>query len=268
VLSRKIRDKMSVQSSSKIYFHLGTVFMILSIVVSIFLLAVIWETFTDNNAINNNRYFNDYDTNFQDFAGRHVISICCTWGEELADGELTFMIRDDDDSNNQDSEGTLNRYSNTIKNEAVYDAIEEWDLRIEGLTFREVQNRYDADIEIRFKEGESNVAGLTRNFYDRYGLITKSFVTIYDRGFLFAFNKDQIEQIAKHEIGHVLGLGHANFDDSLMATRVHHGSSTISDCEIKAVYEANHWKLRNQESITNNHIYYPNVEYIECNSNV
>ena len=242
--------------------------MVLSIMASIFLLPMIWETSTDNTT-DNSRFFDDYDTNFQDFIGRHVISICCSWGEELADEELTFMIREDDDvSNNQDSVSTQNRDSNIIKNEAVYDAIEEWDLRIDGLIFREVQSRYDADIEIRFREGESDIAGLTRNFFDRYGLITKSFVTIYDRGFPFAFNNDQIEQIAKHEIGHVLGLGHANFDDSLMATRPHHGAGTISDCEIQAVYEANHWKLRNQGSGTNNHIYHPNIQYLECNSNV
>lgn len=258
---------MSVQSSSSsIYFHLGTGFMVLSIAASFFLLYVIWETFSDNTT--NDRYFDDYYTNFQHFTGRHVISICCTWGEELADEELTFMIREDDESNNHDSVSTQNRDSNIIKNEAVYDAIQEWDLRIDGLIFREVQSRYEADIEIRFREGESDVAGLTRNFFDRYGLITKSFVTIYDRGFPFAFSNDQIEQIAKHEIGHVLGLGHANFDDSLMATRPHHGSGTISDCEIQAVYEANHWKLRNQGSGTNNHIYHPNIQYLECNSNV
>ena len=242
--------------------------MALSIVISIILLAVILETSKDNNEINN-RYFNDYETNFKDFVGRHVLSICCTWGEELADGELTFIIRgDDDNSNNQDSISTLNRDSNTIKNKAVYNAIEEWNLKIEGLAFREVQNKYDADIEIRFREAKNNVAGLTRNFYDRYGFITKSFVTIYDRGFLFAFNYDQIEQIAKHEIGHVLGLGHANLDGSLMATHVHHGSGTISDCEIQAVYEANHWKFRNQGSDTNNHIYDSNIRYLRCNSNV
>jgi hypothetical protein len=109
---------------------------------------------------------------------------------------------------------------------------------------------------------------LTRNFFDRYGLITKSFVTIYDREFPFGFNNDQIEQIAKHEIGHVLGLGHANFDNSLMATRPHHASDTISDCEIQAVYEANHWKLKNQGSSTDNQIYHPNTQYLECNSNV
>jgi predicted Zn-dependent protease len=86
-----------------------------------------------------------------------------------------------------------------------------------------LRSRYDANIEIRFREGESEVAGATRNFFERYGLITKSFVTIYERGFPFEFSDDQIEQIAKHDIGHVLGVGHANFDNTLMSTRVHYG---------------------------------------------
>jgi hypothetical protein len=260
-----LRDEMSVKSNN-IYFHLGTAFMVLSIATSTFLLAIIWETSTNNNAPNN-RYYDDFNTNFQDFIGRNMISICCTWGEEFADGELTFIIRDDDDDN-QDSVSIQNIESNILKNEAVYSAIEEWDQGIEGLTFREVQSRYDANMEIRFREGESDVAGATRNFFDRYGLITKSFVTIYERGFPFEFSNNQIEQIAKHEIGHVLGLGHANFDNTLMATRVHYGSGTISECEIQAVYEANHWKLILEGGGTNYYIYHPNSKYVECNSNV
>jgi hypothetical protein len=260
-----LRDEMSVKSNN-IYFHLGTAFMVLSIATSTFLLAIIWETSTNNSAPNN-RYYDDFNTNFQDFIGRNMISICCTWGEEFADGELTFIIRDDDDDN-QDSVSIQNIESNILKNEAVYSAIEEWDQGIEGLTFREVQSRYDANMEIRFREGESDVAGATRNFFDRYGLITKSFVTIYERGFPFEFSNNQIEQIAKHEIGHVLGLGHANFDNTLMATRVHYGSGTISECEIQAVYEANHWKLILEGEGTNYYIYHPNTKYVECNSNV
>jgi hypothetical protein len=260
-----LRDEMSVKSNN-IYFHLGTAFMVLSIATSTFLLAIIWETSTNNSAPNN-RYYDDFNTNFQDFIGRNMISICCTWGEEFADGELTFIIRDDDDDN-QDSVSIQNIESNILKNEAVYSAIEEWDQGIEGLTFREVQSRYDANMEIRFREGESDVAGATRNFFDRYGLITKSFVTIYERGFPFEFSNNQIEQIANHEIGHVLGLGHANFDNTLMATRVHYGSGTISECEIQAVYEANHWKLILEGGGTNYYIYHPNSKYVECNSNV
>ncbi|HEU4822014.1 MAG TPA: matrixin family metalloprotease [Nitrososphaeraceae archaeon] len=215
---------MSVKSNNT-YFHLGAAFMVLSIAASTFLLAIIWETSANNNA-SNNRYYDNFNSNFQDLISRNMISICCTWGEDFADGELTFMIRDDNDNdNNQDSVSIQNKESTVPKNEAVYNAIEEWDQRIEGLTFREVQNRYD----------------------DRYGLITKSFVTIYEWGFPFEFSKDQTEQIAKHEIGHVLGLGHANFDNTLMATRVQYGSGTISECEILAVYEANHWKLTHEE---------------------
>ena len=141
------------------------------------------------------------------------------------------------------------------------------------MTFREVQSRYNADIEIRFRDGESEVAGLTRNLFDRYGLIAKSFVNIYERGFPFEFNDDQIEHITKHEIGHALGLGHANFDNSLMATRVHYDSDTISNCEVEAVIEANYLRLRNEVGEggvegTNYHIHHPNSRYIECDSKV
>jgi hypothetical protein len=53
-----------------------------------------------------------------------------------------------------------------------------------------------------------------------------------------------------------------------MATRVHYGSGTISECEIQAVYEANHWKLILEGGGTNYYIYHPNSKYVECNSNV
>ena len=80
-----------------------------------------------------------------------IQSVSVVLGEdELVDGEITFMIRDDSAGNNLDSVTSQNTGSSLQKKEAVYNAVEEWDLRIEGLNFREVQNRYDADIEIRF----------------------------------------------------------------------------------------------------------------------
>lgn len=252
-------------TSSNIQFHLGAAFTILSIAAIIFLLVILWETYS-NDLETNNRYFNDHDTSFQDISGRNLINICCTWGEELVDGELTFTIIDESAGNNLDSVSSQNKGSNLQKNEAVYNAVAEWDLRIEGLTFREVQNKYEADIELRFREGESEAAGLTNNLFDRFRLITKSFITIYERGFPFEFSDDQTEQIVKHEIGHVLGLGHANFDNSLMSTHVHSGSGIISSCESEAVYEANHWKLNQKEDGTNFYIYQPNSNFLECKS--
>lgn len=250
-------------------FYLGVAFATLSIVALVLLLVLISEiTISDSETSDSDRYFNDYDMNSWQEPSKNLIKICCTWGEELVDGELTFMIRDEGDNTNQESVNYQGMDSSTPKNNAVRNAIEEWDLKINGLAFREVQNRYDADIEIRFRESEGEAAGLTRNLFDRFGLITKSFITIYEREFLFGFGEDQIEQIAKHEIGHALGLGHANFNDSLMSTHVHYGTGEISTCESQAVYEANHWKLNHREDGTNYHIYRPDSNYLECKNNI
>ena len=53
-----------------------------------------------------------------------------------------------------------------------------------------------------------------------------------------------MEQIAKREIGHVLGLGHANFDGNLMAAQFNRGTVSVSGWyrrEVQALYTANEW---------------------------
>jgi hypothetical protein len=59
----------------------------------------------------------------------------------------------------------------------------------------------------------------------------------------YEFDTNTIGQIAKHEMGHALGLGHAHFDANLMAEKVNDGTAFVSGCENKAVIEANYWKL-------------------------
>jgi Matrixin len=249
-------------------FYLGVAFATLSIVALVLLFMLVSEkTISSLETSDSDGYFRDYDTNSWQESSKNLIQICCTWGEELADGELTFTIREEGDNTNQEIVNDQSMDSSAPKNNAVRDAIKEWDLKIDGLTFREVQSRYDADIEIRFRESGGEAAGLTRSLFDTFGLITKSFINIYDREFPFGFSKDQIEQIAKHEIGHALGLGHANFNDSLMSTHVHYGTGTISTCESQAVYEANDWKLNHREDGTNYSIYQPNSNYLECKNN-
>jgi hypothetical protein len=248
-------------------FYLGIAFATLSIATLILLLVLVSEK-SISDLETSDRYFKDYDIDFWHESDQNLIKICCTWGEELVDGELTFMIRDEGDNTNQESVSYQSTDSSTSNNNAVHDAVKKWDIKINGLAFREVQNRYNADIEIRFKESEGEAAGLTRNLFDRFGLITKSFITIYEREFPFGFGEDQIEQIAKHEIGHALGLGHANFNDSLMSIHVHYGTGTISTCESQAVYEANHWKFNHIIDSTNYYIYQPNSNYLECKNNV
>jgi hypothetical protein len=80
----------------------------------------------------------------------------------------------------------------------------------------------------------------------------------------YEFDTKTIGQIAKHEMGHALGLGHANFDANLMAEKVNDGTAFVSECEIKAVIEANYWKLGQIEEDANLTPHYPQENSMAC----
>ena len=67
----------------------------------------------------NNRYLSE------DFEEENSIQICCTWGNDLQDGKLTYNI-DDTDSSKEEQD-------------AVRNAIEEWDSKIDPLDLKECQ---------------------------------------------------------------------------------------------------------------------------------
>jgi hypothetical protein len=183
---------------------------------------------------------NDKDGNFVD---KNIIQICCSWGYELADGILTYSIDGDEDKQIKDS---------------VKKAANSWNKGMDGLEIKKIND--DGDIIISFRNDGKKVAGKTVNYFDKYGFIRKSFITISEEAFNYKFSPAQIEQVAKHELGHTLGLGHANFNGNLMTERVDTGSGTISSCEIKAVDTANSWKLKEDGYL----IHYPKDEYVKC----
>ena len=68
------------------------------------------------------------DDDEEDFEENNSIMICCTWGEKLGDGKLTYNI-----------EGKVT----AEKKEAVRDAIIDWDDKLDLLEFIEIVENQD-----------------------------------------------------------------------------------------------------------------------------
>jgi hypothetical protein len=176
------------------------------------------------------------------FVDNNAIQICCSWGQELADGVLTFSLEDKD----------KNIESSIIK------AADAWNEVLNGVQLKKTKG--DGEVLISFRDDGKKVAGETMNYLDGDGFIRKSHITISKESYNNEFSPPQIEQIVKHELGHVLGMGHANFNGNLMSTRVDIGSGTIAACEIEAVNTANAWKLKEDGLYMHN----PYENYIIC----
>ncbi len=173
-----------------------------------------------------------YSTIQQTDNKKKQIEICCTWGNKLADGILTYEI------NNAKPE----------TKELVISAISYWKENIQGIEFRETDSTQQVDIKISFRNDNGKVAGQTMTNFDSDGFIFNVKILLAEKAFGKQLNKNVIEYIAKHEFGHALGLGHANFNDSLMSSLVYNSFNKISDCEREAVNEANKWKLIDNDS--------------------
>jgi Matrixin len=170
-----------------------------------------------------------YSTNQKlDQSAKKQIEICCTWGETLVDGILTYEIKN----------------AKPETKELVISALNFWEQNIKGIEFKEaVGSKEQTDIKISFRNDNGKVAGQTITNFDSEGFIFNIHILLAEKAFGKQLNKNLIEYIAKHEIGHALGLGHANFNESIMSSLVYHSYNEISDCEREAIAEANKWKL-------------------------
>jgi hypothetical protein len=214
------------------------------------------------------------------------IDICCTWDERLADGTLTFRIIEkviendeydedisEDEGNQDDAEistGDLDNSGSDLR-KAVAFAVEDWNLKIPNLRLVEISSatsenddsNVDADIEVQLVDGlRGMVAGATVMRFDEDGFMNKAtillpraafFVESDSQVFAVQYDPQKLKEIATHEIGHALGLGHANFDSDLMSERLNSDETmNISQCDINGVLQANQWKLVDNDNTPNN----------------
>jgi hypothetical protein len=120
--------------------------------------------------------------------------------------------------------------------------------------------------------GSGQIAGVTTMTHDKTAFINKSTITLpkaasyveeeYELG-AYAQNQfsSQLKEAAIHEIGDALGLGHANFEGDITNESVNYdGAISISNCDIKAVPDANHWKLLHNTTTSFN----PTTTSVSC----
>jgi Matrixin len=218
------------------------------------------------------------------------IGICCSWDERLADGVLTYRIiervgedNNDDEDEKGDEEGDDDSQdeeefsiddlptSDSDQRRAVTDAVSEWNSRIPNLRLVNEDSNVDADIEVQLVDGLGGMAaGATLLKFDEDGFINKVTILLPKAAFfiesdsqVFAVQHDpqKLKEIATHELGHALGLGHADFGSDLMSERLNSDETMkISQCDVTGVLQANQWKLVNNDSIPNS----PDEDEISC----
>lgn len=167
-----------------------------------------------------------------DSSSKKKIELCCAWGDALDDGVLTFSINDGG--------------SDLAK--IVKLAINDWEKALGGIEFKYIKDGSDADVAIDFKKGKGKKVGKTVTFFDHLGFIDQVDISISKKSYGYTLDKHTLEHVAKHEIGHALGLGHATFKGTLMSPNVDEIITKISACELESVKYANSWKFNDGNS--------------------
>ena len=166
-------------------------------------------------------------------ANHESLDVCCAWNGNLENGELTYSISGGDE----------------LAQETVQIAVQAWAAAVDldthvDVTFQltpiAASGNPKADIRIKLKNGGGVIAGKVIRHFD--GSFVKSVnIQISGKAFGDPNNQATIGEIARHEVGHALGVGHATFDD--LMDPVVGGVATISSCDVAGVLEANRWVL-------------------------
>ncbi len=88
-------------------------------------------------------------------------------------------------------------------------------------------------IRLEDKSHSDGISGLTESISDEYQhQLLKSTITIYD---VEDISDNQLQAVARHELGHAFGLSHSSDPDDLMHPTLKTGFPYISRCDVNAI---------------------------------
>ncbi len=156
-------------------------------------------------------------------ATHNHLDVCCAWDSSLTDGELTYTISG----------------GNALSQATVDAAINDWE-DVGGLLLTPAPEGTSPDIKVRLRGGGGPIAGTAKRRFDG------DFIKFVDLSISGKFLGEEVGQeilaeVARHETGHALGVGHATVDD--LMDRFVGGVTDISICDINGVLAAQRWAL-------------------------
>jgi predicted Zn-dependent protease len=173
------------------------------------------------------------------------IDLCCTWDKQISDGILKYKLVDmQEKQENEIREAfdSWNKQLTTLRFVEIYSHDQKAEIVV---TFGDIDNG-NTDQSARNAEA-GQTAGQSVNNLNQSGYITNAKIILSDKVLDKKSDSNTLFTIILHEIGHALGLGHANFDD-LMNPLVTSDNDEVSVCDVKGVFKTNELVLKKNAS--------------------
>lgn len=97
------------------------------------------------------------------------------------------------------------------------------------------------DISITIKKGGGVIAGSAQRTVDAGGFVVQVKISISGSAFGLENDSATIKEVAMHELGHALGLGHHSNEADLMGHTVGYEGGGPSACDLDGFVAVHHW---------------------------